>query len=276
MKIAIIGLGLIGGSIAKAIKDNTDHTVYGADIQQSVVLRAKLIDAIDDELDDNKLSECDLVIIALYPEDTVKFISDKAGIIRKGSVVIDFGGVKRCICDPANRLAEENGFTFIGGHPMAGVERSGFESSFGMLFNNASMILAPSPEIDIDTLHRVKEFFLSIGFGSITIVTPEKHDRVIAYTSQLAHVLSSSYIKSPTATEHHGMSAGSFKDMTRVATLNPKMWSELFIENKDNLVGEIDTLISHLQEYRDAINDGDSEKISALLEDGAQKKAACG
>ena len=276
MKIAIIGLGLIGGSIAKAIKDNTDHTVYGADIQQSVVLRAKLIDAIDDELDDNKLSECDLVIIALYPEDTVKFISDKAGIIRKGSVVIDCGGVKRCICDPANRLAEENGFTFIGGHPMAGVERSGFESSFGMLFNNASMILAPSPEIDIDTLHRVKEFFLSIGFGSITIVTPEKHDRVIAYTSQLAHVLSSSYIKSPTATEHHGMSAGRFKDMTRVATLNPKMWSELFIENKDNLVGEIDTLISHLQEYRDAINDGDSEKISALLEDGAQKKAACG
>ena len=276
MKIAIIGLGLIGGSIAKAIKDNTDHTVYGADIQQSVVLRAKLIDAIDDELDDNKLSECDLVIIALYPEDTVKFISDKAGIIRKGSVAIDCGGVKRCICDPANRLAEENGFTFIGGHPMAGVERSGFESSFGMLFNNASMILAPSPEIDIDTLHRVKEFFLSIGFGSITIVTPEKHDRVIAYTSQLAHVLSSSYIKSPTATEHHGMSAGSFKDMTRVATLNPKMWSELFIENKDNLVGEIDTLISHLQEYRDAINDGDSEKISALLEDGAQKKAACG
>lgn len=276
MKIAIIGLGLIGGSIAKAIKDNTDHTVYGADIQQSVVLRAKLIDAIDDELDDNKLSECDLVIIALYPEDTVKFISDKAGIIRKGSVVIDCGGVKRCICDPANRLAEENGFTFIGGHPMAGVERSGFESSFGMLFNNASMILAPSPEIDIDTLHRIKEFFLSIGFGSITIVTPEKHDRVIAYTSQLAHVLSSSYIKSPTATEHHGMSAGSFKDMTRVATLNPKMWSELFIENKDNLVGEIDTLISHLQEYRDAINDGDSEKISALLEDGAQKKAACG
>ncbi len=276
MKIAIIGLGLIGGSIAKAIKDNTDHTVYGADIQQSVVLRAKLIDAIDDELDDNKLSECDLVIIALYPEDTVKFISDKAGIIRKGAVVIDCGGVKRCICDPANRLAEENGFTFIGGHPMAGVERSGFESSFGMLFNNASMILAPSPEIDIDTLHKVKEFFLSIGFGSITIVTPEKHDRVIAYTSQLAHVLSSSYIKSPTATEHHGMSAGSFKDMTRVATLNPKMWSELFIENKDNLVGEIDTLISHLQEYRDAINDGDSEKISALLEDGAQKKAACG
>lgn len=276
MKIAIIGLGLIGGSIAKAIKDNTDHTVYGADIQQSVVLRAKLIDAIDDELDDNKLSECDLVIIALYPEDTVKFISDKAGIIRKGAVVIDCGGVKRCICDPANRLAEENGFTFIGGHPMAGVERSGFESSFGMLFNNASMILAPSPEIDIDTLHRVKEFFLSIGFGSITIVTPEKHDRVIAYTSQLAHVLSSSYIKSPTAPEHHGMSAGSFKDMTRVATLNPKMWSELFIENKDNLVGEIDTLISHLQEYRDAINDCDSEKISALLEDGAQKKAACG
>lgn len=276
MKIAIIGLGLIGGSIAKAIKDNTSHTVYGADLQQSVVLSAKLIGAIDDELDDKTLSECDFVIIALYPADIVKYINEKKDIIKKGAIVIDCGGIKRNICNIGNDIASQNGFTFIGGHPMAGSERSGFASSFGMLFSNASMILSPSTDIDITTLQTVKDFFLSIGFGYITIVKPEKHDRVIAYTSQLAHVLSSAYIKSPTAPEHHGMSAGSFKDMTRVATLNTKMWSELFIENSDNLVREIDTLINHLQEYRDAINEGDIDKISALLEDGAQKKASCG
>ena len=276
MKIAIIGLGLIGGSIAKAIKDNTDCTVYGADIQQSVILRAKLINAIDDELDDEKLGECDFVIVALYPDDTIKYITENANKIKKGAIVVDCAGVKRHVCENINTVAANNGFTFIGGHPMAGIERSGFASSYGMLFNNASMIVTPSPDIDINTLQTIKNFFLSIGFGNITIVKPEKHDRVIAYTSQLAHVLSSSYIKSPTAPEHHGMSAGSFKDMTRVATLNTKMWSELFIENGDNLVKEIDTLIAHLQEYRDAISDGDIEKITQLLDDGVEKKSVCG
>lgn len=159
---------------------------------------------------------------------------------------------------------------------MAGVERWGFDSSFGMLFNNASMILTPDGGTDIALLHEIKQMFLSIGFGSITVVSPEQHDRIIAYTSQLAHVVASAYIKSPTALEHTGMSAGSYKDMTRVASLNSNMWSELFLENSDNLLNEIDNIINNLTEYRDAIASNDRAKLEALLEDGTKRKAICG
>ena len=248
MKTAVIGLGLIGGSMAKAFKDNTDSEVYGLDINASVMLNAKL----------------------------VEFLQSKADIIKKGAVVIDCSGVKRYVFTPAHELAKAHGFEFIGGHPMAGVERWGFDSSFGMLFNNASIILTPDGGTDIALLHEIKQMFLSIGFGSITVVSPEQHDRIIAYTSQLAHVVASAYIKSPTALEHTGMSAGSYKDMTRVASLNSKMWSELVLENGDNLLNEIDNIINNLTEYRDAIASNDRVKLEALLEDGTKRKAICG
>jgi prephenate dehydrogenase len=272
MKTAVIGLGLIGGSMAKAFKDNTDSEVYGLDINESVMLKAKLVGAIDGELTDDILAQCDRVIIALYPESTVEFLQSKADMIKKGAVVIDCSGVKRYVFTPAHELAKAHGFEFIGGHPMAGVERWGF----GMLFNNASMILTPDGGTDIALLHEIKQMFLSIGFGSITVVSPEQHDRIIAYTSQLAHVVASAYIKSPTALEHTGMSAGSYKDMTRVASLNSNMWSELFLENGDNLLNEIDNIINNLTEYRDAIASNDRVKLEALLEDGTKRKAICG
>lgn len=276
MKTAVIGLGLIGGSMAKAFKDNTDSEVYGLDINASVMLKAKLVGAIDGELTDDILAQCDRVIVALYPESTVEFLQSKADIIKKGAVVIDCSGVKRYVFTPAHELAKAHGFEFIGGHPMAGVERWGFDSSFGMLFNNASMILTPDGGTDIALLHEIKQMFLSIGFGSITVVSPEQHDRIIAYTSQLAHIVASAYIKSPTALEHTGMSAGSYKDMTRVASLNSNMWSELFLENGDNLLNEIDNIINNLTEYRDAIASNDRVKLEALLEDGTKRKAICG
>ena len=265
MKTAVIGLGLIGGSMAKAFKDNTDSEVYGLDINASVMLKAKLVGAIDGELTDDILAQCDRVIIALYPESTVEFLQSKADIIKKGAVVIDCSGVKRYVFTPAHELAKAHGFEFIGGQPMAGVERWGFDSSFGMLFNNASMILTPDGGTDIALLHEIKQMFLSIGFGSITVVSPEQHDRIIAYTSQLAHVVASAYIKSPTALEH-----------TRVASLNSNMWSELFLENGDNLLNEIDNIINNLTEYRDAIASNDRAKLEALLEDGTKRKAICG
>lgn len=276
MKVAVIGLGLIGGSMAKALKDNTSHEVYGMDINESVVLKAKLIGAIDGELNDNVLAECDRVIIALYPESTVEFLQSKAEIIKKGAAVIDCSGVKRYVFTPAHKLAVEHGFEFIGGHPMAGVERWGFDSSFGMLFNNASMILTPDGSTDIALLHDIKKLFLSIGFGNITVVSPEQHDRIIAYTSQLAHVVASAYIKSPTALEHTGMSAGSYKDMTRVASLNSEMWSELFLENSDNLLNEIDNIIKNLTDYRNTIAENDRAGLKKLLQDGTDRKAICG
>lgn len=275
MKIAVIGLGLIGGSIAKAVKEQTDHTVLGADIVQSVLLRAKLTEAIDAELTEESLPECETVIIALYPEAAVRWLRENAGKIAKGALVVDCCGVKKYVCDRVKDLAEEHGFVFIGGHPMAGRERSGFDFSTGEMFKKASMILTPYADTDIRAIERAKKLFLSIGFGRITIRTPEEHDRIIAYTSQLAHVLSNAYIKSPTAPYHSGLSAGSFRDMTRVATLNPTMWVELFFENRDNLITEIDTLAERLTEYSRALKENDADALRRLLEDGVMMKALC-
>ena len=275
MKTAVIGLGLIGGSVAKAIKENTQHSVFGSDIVRSVVLRAKLTEAIDEELTPERLGECEVVILALYPKDAVRWLRDNGARIQKGALVVDCCGVKKYVCDRAREIAAENGFVFIGGHPMAGIERSGFDFSNGAMFRRASMILTPYGDTDIRAIERAKKVFLSVGFGKITIRTPEEHDRIISYTSQLAHVLSNAYIKSPTAPYHSGLSAGSFRDMTRVATLNPAMWTELFFENRDNLITEIDALAERLTEYSRALKENDADGLRRLLEDGVMMKALC-
>jgi len=273
MKIGIIGLGLIGGSLAKAIKKNSSHTVYGYDIDDATMSRAKLLEAIDGELTDVLLPECDYVFLALYPKANIEVLTEKAPLFGSATVVIDCGGIKKEICEIGRTLSQKHGFTFIGGHPMAGREVWGFRSAISTLFKGASMILTPEGDIDIATLVRTKAFFLEIGFGTVTIKTPADHDRIIAYTSQLAHVLSSSYIRSHTAAEHRGLSAGSFKDMTRVATLNDKMWSEIFIDNKEYLLTEIDELIRHLGEYREALARSDGETLAKLMQESTFLKA---
>ncbi len=273
MKIGIIGLGLIGGSMAKTIKVRTDHTVLGRDKSPQVVQRARLIGAIDGELDDEALPACDMVLLALYPEAIVETLEALAPRFGRQCVVIDCGGIKTEICRRGRALAKRHGWSFIGGHPMAGIEKSGFAAARQTLFAKASMILAPDPRhVDLDLLARVKRFFLDLGFGSIKITTPEEHDRVIAYTSQLAHVLSSAYIKSPTALDHVGFSAGSFRDMTRVATLVPEMWAQLFLQNKGPLLQEIDGLVAHLQAYRDALAAEDRVRLETLLAEGRDMK----
>jgi len=270
MKIGVIGLGLIGGSLAKAIKTHTDHTVAGFDKETSVVLRAKLVDAIDEDLD--TLQGCDMLILALYPHHTIAFLEERGHEIPPGTLVIDCCGVKEKVCEAGNALAREHGFTYIGGHPMAGIERSGFAFSTGKLFEGASMILTPNSDIDIEALTEAKKFFLSLGFGSIKISTPEEHDQMIAYTSQLAHVLSSAYVRTPKALNHEGFSAGSFRDMIRVATLNEEMWTELFFENKDFLADQIDALADRMKEYSAALRNDSKEDMMRLLEEGTEYK----
>lgn len=275
MNIGIVGLGLIGGSMAKAIKEMTAHKVYGYDILESTVLAAEMTKSVDGILDADTLKECDTVIVSLYPYATVDYIQKNAGLFKKGSVVIDCSGVKRNICKKLEPVAQENGFSFIGGHPMAGTQFWGFDSSRSSLFKGASMILAPHGT-DIAVLEKVKELFTSIGFADTTFTTPEDHDRIIAYTSQLAHVVSNAYVKSPTALERKGFSAGSYKDMTRVAKLNENMWTELFLENRDFLADEIDLLIKNLTEYKNALNDNDEQKLMQLLKDGRNTKKQAG
>ncbi len=274
MKIGIVGLGLIGGSVAKAIKNNTEHTVLGGDINIATVYKARLLEAIDGELTDEVLGECDMVIVALYPGSAAEFIEKNAAKFKKGAIVLDCAGVKRAVCERAWKTADENGFAFIGGHPMAGVEFSGFEHSRKGLFQNASMILTPAPKTGIEVLEKIKELCISIGFTNVVISSPEEHDKMIAYTSQLAHVVSSAYVKSEQALGHRGFSAGSYRDMTRVAKLNEDMWTELFMLNRENLVTELEGLILRLEEYKDAIEEGHEEEIKRLLREGRERKAA--
>lgn len=272
MTIGIVGLGLIGGSLARAIKANTPHTVLGVDLSRPVIYRAKLLEVIDDELEEQQIGQCDIVILALYPRDTVQWVADHAQVIKKDAVIVDCAGVKSAVCQPCWDLAERNGFTFIGGHPMEGVAKLGFENSRRDMFVGASMILVPHKDISIETMKRLKDVFDAVGFTRYEIATPEQHDRIIALTSQLAHVVSSAYVKSPAAAEHRGFSAGSFRDMTRVAFLNEKMWAELFMLNRDNLADEIDALTERLGQYSAAIRSGDEEGLAQLLREGRECK----
>ncbi len=274
MKIGMIGLGLIGGSIAKAIKQNTDYEVYGTDLQEPVIFKAILLEAIDGKLTDEILSQCDIVIVALYPKAAMQFIKEKGNQFKKGAVVLDCCGIKEDVCTTAYPIAKENGFVFVGGHPMAGIEFSGFEHSQKTLFKNASMVLTPSSGTEIRTMARLKKLWTSLGFTNVQISSPEEHDRIIAFTSQLAHVVSSAYIKSPTALEHQGFSAGSYKDMSRVAKLNPDMWTELFLLNQEYLAEEIEGIIERLKEYHKAIKEGDEEVLWKLLKEGSDRKVS--
>lgn len=272
MKIGIAGLGLIGGSLARALADCGKHEILGLDRNRSSLLAAKMVGAITDEMNESNIGECDMIFIALYPQATVEFVETYADKIKKGAIVADCGGVKRPICAPCEKLAEENGFTFIGAHPMAGTQFSGFNSSRGNLFKNATMIVTPKENTDIRILEKFRNVLNDAGFGAINFTTPSEHDKVIAFTSQLPHIISNAYVKSQTAVKQKGFSAGSYRDLTRVSKLNEKMWTELFFENKDNLINEIDFLVERLSEYSTALKNNDKEGLVALLKEGTDSK----
>ena len=272
MNIGIVGLGIIGGSMAGAIKKNTEHKVYAKDINPAAIERDMLLGYVDGELTDQLLSQCDYVIIAVYPKVCAQVMTELAPLISPKATVVDCCGTKREICQLGHQLSEKYGWTFIGGHPMAGKEIWGYAAANANLFNSASMILTPMGDIDIAKLADAKNFFVSAGFGYVTVRTPEEHDRIIAYTSQLAHVLSSAYVMCPTARDHRGLSAGSFRDMTRVAVINGQMWSDIFIENKDFLIPEIDRLIRDLTDYRQAIVDEDRSKLVDMMNHSTEIK----
>ena len=267
MTVGICGLGLIGGSMAKCYK-LAGHTVLAFDTNTATLGFAEISGVIDGELNEKTIPECELLLVALYPEATIEYMKKVAPLISKETVVIDLCGVKEQICECGFALAEEYGFSFVGGHPMAGKQYSGFKYSKENLFRGAPMVIVPHVFDDIAYLDRIKQLLAPAGFGKITVTTAKRHDEMIAFTSQLAHVVSNAYVKSPTAKDHKGFSAGSYKDMTRVAWLNEYMWSELFLENKEPLLFEIDSIIKSLTEYRDAIAEDDSERLTSLLRDG--------
>ncbi|MBQ8111555.1 MAG: prephenate dehydrogenase/arogenate dehydrogenase family protein [Clostridia bacterium] len=274
MKIGIIGLGLIGGSLAMSIRRHTEHTVFGYDIDPQVMLRAKAVEAIHDDLTEDMLPGCDIVLVSLFPDLCADYIISHADAFGPNALVIDCAGVKRHVANRVTPVAAAHSWTYIGGHPMAGREFSGFAAARADLFDNASMILCPPPEADIEARERAKAFFLEAGFKLVRFCTPEAHDQMIAYTSQLAHIVSGAYVKNPLARDHKGFSAGSFLDMTRVARMNEVMWTELFLENNDLLLPALDDLILRLKEYRDALAAGDPDGLMPVLREGRKCKEA--
>ena len=271
MNVGILGLGLIGGSLARAYAMD-GHTVYAAEKDESMLSFAMLAGAVHGKLESSTVPVCDLILLAIYPDGSAGWLEENAHLVSKQALVIDCCGVKREICSRCFPLAEKFGFTFVGGHPMAGSHFSGFKYSRANLFTGQPMVLVPPVFDDIELLDRVKEALKPCRFGSFSVTTAEKHDKMIAFTSQMPHILSNGFIKSPTALEHKGFSAGSYKDLTRVAWLNPRMWAELFLENQDFVLEELDIYIQSLCAYREAIAKGDMDTLIALLDEGKRRK----
>lgn len=271
MTVGILGLGLIGGSLARAYAI-AGHRVLAAERDASIRSFAILAGAVEAPLTPENLGQCDLVLLAIYPDGAASWLEENARYISKNALVMDCCGIKREICRRCFPLAKRYGFTFVGGHPMAGSQFSGFKYSRATLFTGAPMVLVPPRFDDIALLHRIKDALAPCDFGSFSVTTAEDHDRMIAFTSQMPHIISNAYIKSPTALEHIGFSAGSYRDLTRVAWLNPHMWAELFLENKDHVLEELDTHIRHLEQYRSAIAGNDRDALIALLDEGKRRK----
>lgn len=275
MQIAIIGLGLIGGSIAKALKENTEHTVIGFDRNENTLHDALSCGAIDRMGSTSALKTADVVYICLYPADVIKFVEENAERFKPGCIVTDVCGIKGEVFTALSAIAKKHAFDYVGGHPMAGKERNGFEASEAGLFHNASYIVVPgeAPQSAINTLVELAEV---MGFGMIQYCTPQKHDRMIAYTSQVPHVLACAYVMSPRCDEHRGFSAGSYRDVSRVARINAELWADLFLSNQTELTDEISELQNNLEKLRQAVSDGDRARLVELLSIARDKKERFG
>ncbi len=271
MKVGILGLGLIGGSLARAYA-KAGHTVYACEQDDSMLSFAQLAGVVAAPLTRENLPECELILLAIFAGGSISYLRDHAPYISKSALVLDCCGIKEEVCTACFPLAEEYGFTFVGGHPMAGSHNSGFKYSRSTLFQGAPMVLVPPRYDDAALLERISNALAPCGFGSYSVTTAQQHDEMIAFTSQMPHVLSNAFIKSPTARQHKGFSAGSYKDLTRVAWLNPQMWAELFLSNRKNMLRELEFYMDSLKQYYDALEARDEQRLVALLDEGRQRK----
>ena len=275
MTVGVVGLGLIGGSIAKAYHAK-GHKVYAWNRSRQTLDFALISGDVDKELTEDNASDCDLIIVCLYPNASIEWIREFAPHFGSETMVMDACGTKREICETCFALAEEHGFTFVGAHPMAGTKDSGYKYSKSDMFVGAPMVIVPPRFDDINLYSKVKELLAPLEMGKFSITSAEDHDQMIAFTSQLSHLVASSFIKSPAAERQGGFAGGTYKDMTRVAYLNAPMWAEIFISNKDCLLSELDSLIENLSKYREAISEEKLEELKDLLEEGSRRKQELG
>lgn len=271
MTAGIVGLGLIGGSFAKAYHAAGER-VLAFNRSRDTLEFAMLNGDVDGELTRDNIGDCDIIIVAIYPEAAAEYLERMAPYIGHKPIVIDACGTKRKVCELCFPIAEKYGFSFLGGHPMAGTQYSGFKYAEADLYKDQPMVIVPPSYDNIELLDKVKMLLSPVGFGKYSVTTADKHDEMIAFTSQMCHIISNAYIKSPTAGIHEGFSAGSYKDLTRVAWLNPNLWAELFLENKDFILNELELFIDNLTKYRDAIAGDDYDSLASLLLEGKLRK----
>lgn len=268
----VVGLGLIGGSMAKALKKYSDYSVYGWNRTAAVAETALEEGAVDGIATEEIISRCDLLIPALFPQATIEYLLRVIPIMKRGAMIVDLVGVKSSIIEAVEPVALEYGVRFTGGHPMAGLAKAGYNRAFADLYQGANMILVPTKATGTNDIAELTQLFRKIGFETVKVCDSDMHDKMIAHTSQLAHVVSVNYVKSPASVNYAGYTGGSYKDMTRIACLNEKVWKELFILNRAALLPEIDRLVSHISELREAIAEKDMEKVEYLLREGREAK----
>lgn len=266
--VVVAGLGLMGGSLAMALQKAAPVRVAGLDKDPEVLMQALKRHAIDEVCTNEILATADMLVLALPPRAAIGVLKDVAPQMKKGAIVTDLCGVKRFIVQECTPICEANDLHFVGAHPMAGKEKSGFSNADAALFHGASFIITPAddtPERVLDAMHALAK---ALGCTRLTVTTPEEHDRMIAFTSQLPHVLAGAYVQSPCSARHEGFSAGSYRDVSRVATVDETLWSELFAENSDLLENELEHLIARLEEFRAAIEDKDESHMKRMIKEG--------
>lgn len=264
MNIAIVGLGVIGGSLAKAFTQYTNHTVMGINRTPETAQQALKDGAIHKIAGKEDLKDADVVYMCTYPKHIARYVEENGEYFKKGCIVTDVCGIKTEICKVLPHICRGYGLEFVGSHPMAGKEQFTYSASEAELFEGASYIIVPCGASE-KSVEIIKNIAMELRFGMTCITTPEEHDRMIAFTSQLPHVLACSYVLSPCCPKHVGFSAGSYRDVSRVANINETLWTDLFLSNKKPLITEINILIDNLSLMRNAIEYNDPDSLRELL-----------
>jgi prephenate dehydrogenase len=272
--ITVVGLGLIGGSYAKALSNLNLKRLYGVDINKESLDNALKMGIIDEGFTDGSiaLKKSHLIIIALYPNDAIKFIQDNVQNLKQGSIITDTCGLKQDIIERATRILPDT-IEFVGGHPIAGKESQGFECSSEKIFLDTNYIITPTQRNTEKNIKLIENMAKAIGCKNVVRVSPAKHDKIISLTSQLPHIIAitlmNSYIDSDIGNSFIG---GSYKDATRVATINTKLWIELITQNSDNLVIEIEKFENTLAKLKQAIKGKDNSTLGDILASSSLKR----
>ena len=270
--IVIIGLGLIGGSLAKALRGFEDFDLIGVDVSQPTLRYALEQEIVDRAEEDpvRALSEGDLVFLCLHPQGIVDFMAQHRNHFKPGAMVTDVCGVKSAILEGAKVLPSS--VSFVGGHPMAGTEFSGIQHALVNMFQGAHYILTPNEQSSPEHLALMERVARHIGCANVVQTTPEQHDAIIAYTSQMMHIIAVAVCDDPSLFQYQGFEGDSFRSCTRVAALDVPLWTQLFSMNAPALCRALEQLEDHIHQYRLTIQSGDRESLAARLAVSAARK----